>query len=316
MHHIDASQVAARLDRRALIDALDEAFRQPHESFARHHHRVGRSAGSLLIMPAWDDCSALGIKIVTVFPDNARRGLPAVCASYLMLDAATGEPCAIIAGGELTLRRTAAASALASRYLSTPTASRLLMVGTGQLAPHLIESHALVRRLNEVRIWGRRADRAQALAATLATRLATRGIAVAATEDLEASARWADIVSCATLSQQPLILGAWLEAGQHLDLVGAFTPQMCETDDDALARCALYVDTRGGALSEAGEIIGAIERGVIEPSSIQAEFSELAAGVFARRHPDDITLFKSVGAALEDLVAAKLVLSNLVTAKN
>ena len=254
-------------------------------------------------MPAWDR-AALGIKIVTVFPDNARRGLPAVCASYLMLDAATGEPRALLDGSELTLRRTAAASALASRYLSSPDAARLLMVGTGKLASHLIESHALVRPITEVRIWGRRTARALELSACLNE----RGLKVQVSEDLEESVRWADIVSCATLSQQPLVKGAWLRPGQHLDLVGAFTPQMCETDDVAIARGALYVDTRAGAMSESGEIIGALERGVIQPSAIRAEFSDLRGGSFARQRPEDITIFKSVGTALEDLVAAKLVL--------
>jgi alanine dehydrogenase len=311
MQHIDAAQVAACLDRRALIDALDQAFRQPHEVAARHHHRLESgsadpNAGTLLIMPAWDAAS-LGIKIVTVFPDNARRGLPAVSASYLMLDAVTGEPRALLDGSELTLRRTAAASALASRYLSCPDAARLLMVGTGKLASHLIESHALVRPITEVRIWGRRAERARQIAALLGT----RGFRVEATEDLEGSVHWADVVSCATLSQQPLVKGAWLKPKQHLDLVGAFTPQMRETDDEAIARGALYVDTRAGALSDSGEIIGALERGVIQPSAIQAEFSDLRGGSFARRRPEDITIFKSVGTALEDLVAAKLVLDSV-----
>jgi ornithine cyclodeaminase len=316
MQHIDSSQVAARLDRRTLIEALDQAFRGPHEVPARHHHGIapacdpagsahGRSEGTLLLMPAWD-ASALGIKVVTVFPDNARRGLPAVCASYLLLDAATGEPRAIIDGGELTLRRTAAASALASRYLSSPGTSRLLMIGTGRLAPHLIESHALIRPLNEIRIWGRRAERARELAVSLVE----RGFAVEATEDLEGSVRWADLISCATLSHEPLVRGSWLRAGQHLDLVGAFTREMREADDETIARCALYVDTRAGALAESGEIIGAIERGAIDASAIRAELADLALGSFARRHRDEITVFKSVGTALEDLAAAKLVLAS------
>jgi alanine dehydrogenase len=314
MLQIDAAQVAARLDRRALIDALDDAFRRPHQVPERQHYAIdaaqpGQSSGTLLMMPAWDTGpvpgvgAALGIKVVTVFPDNALRGLPTVCASYLLLDAATGQARAIIDGGELTLRRTAAASALASRHLSSPDAARLLMVGTGMLAPHLVESHVLVRQVREVRIWGRRADRAQQLAASLAR----TGLSVEATEDLEASTRWADIVSCATLSQQPLVLGAWLRPGQHLDLVGAFTPQMREADDEAIARCALYVDTRSGAMSESGEITGAIARGIIDQNAIRAEFADLSAGTFARRDPRAITLFKSVGTALEDLVAAKLV---------
>jgi alanine dehydrogenase len=315
MQQLDAAQVAARLDRRTLIDALDDAFRKPHQVPARQHYDVtpahigpghaGQSGGSLLVMPAWDEGTALGIKIVTVFPDNALHGLPSVCASYLMLDATTGQARAIIDGAELTLRRTAAASALASRYLSSPDASRLLMVGTGKLAPHLIDSHALVRPLREVRIWGRRPERARQLAASLAR----PGLSIEAAADLEGSARWADIVSCATLAQQPPVLGAWLRPGQHLDLVGSFMPQMREVDDEAIARCALYVDTRTGALSESGEIVGAIARGIIDPSAIRGELSDLPAGLFQRQDPRAITLFKSVGTALEDLVAAKLVLA-------
>jgi ornithine cyclodeaminase len=309
MQQLDATQVAARLDRRTLIDALDAAFRKPHRIPDRHHHRIeptqtGGSGGSLLLMPAWDPGGALGIKVVTVFTDNAQRGLPAVHASYLLLDATTGQARALLDGGELTLRRTAAASALASRYLAAADAERLLLVGTGRLAPHLIESHLLVRPIREVRIWGRRAAPANALAQSLQR----PGLSISVTDDLQAATRWADIVSCATLSHQPLVLGAWLKAGQHLDLVGAFTPQMREVDDEAIARCALYVDTRAGALAESGEIIGALERGVIAQGAILAEFSELRAGTFKRPSDGAITVFKSVGTALEDLVAAQLVL--------
>jgi len=309
MQIFDASQVAARLDRRTLIDALDEAFRQAHQVPERQHYRIEGPSGSggggtLLFMPAWNPGGALGIKVVTVFPDNAQRGLPSVNASYLLLDAATGQPRALLDGGELTLRRTAAASALASRYLASPDAQRLLLVGTGRLAPHLVESHLLARPIREVRIWGRRAERAQALAASLQR----NGLLVSVAENLEASTHWADIVTCATLSHEPLVRGAWLRPGQHLDLVGAFTPQMREVDDEAIARCALYVDTRAGALSESGEIIGALARGAIDRSAILAEFSDLPAGRFTRHDPRAISVFKSVGSALEDLVAAQLVL--------
>jgi ornithine cyclodeaminase len=179
------------------------------------------------------------------------------------------------------------------------------MVGTGQLAPHLIESHARVRPIREVRIWGRRSERARAVAASLQS----PQLRVEAVDDLEAAVRWADIVSCATLSQQPLVRGAWLRAGQHLDLVGAFNPQMCEADDEAVARAELYVDTRVGALAESGEIVGAIARGVIGPQAVRAELSELQSGRFKRSHPGAITLFKSVGTALEDLAAAELAIA-------
>jgi ornithine cyclodeaminase len=307
---LDASQVAARLDRLPLIDALDAAFRGDHSAPERQHYALptpasGERAGTLLVMPAWRGGS-LGIKLVTVFPDNARHGLPAVSATYVLLDAATGESRAILDGAELTLRRTGAASALASRHLSSAAASRLLMVGTGRLAPHLIESHVLVRPIREVRIWGRDPDRARTVAAALATTMARSSVSITATDDLQAATRWADIVSCATLSQRPLVLGAWLDAGQHLDLVGAFTPDMCEVDDEAVARCEIHVDTRSGALREAGELIGAIRRGVIDSGALRSELADLATGGFRRSAPHSITLFKSVGSALEDLVAAEL----------
>jgi ornithine cyclodeaminase len=179
------------------------------------------------------------------------------------------------------------------------------MVGTGQLAPHLIESHVRVRPIREVRIWGRRSERARAVAASLHS----PQLRVEAVDDLEAAVRWADIVSCASLSQQPLVRGAWLRAGQHLDLVGAFNPQMCEADDEAVARAELYVDTRVGALAESGEIVGAIARGVIGPQAVRAELGELQSGRFKRSHPAAITLFKSVGTALEDLAAAELAIA-------
>jgi len=309
MIQLDASSVAARLDRRALIDALDAAFREPHVVPGRMHceveaARAGSRAGTLLVMPAWTVGGSLGIKVATVFPDNAAHGLPAVAATYLLLDARTGQPRALLDGAELTLRRTGAASALASRYLSRPGAARLLMVGTGKLAPHLIESHAAERPIREVKVWGRHFERAQAVAASLDA--AERRVEAA--RDLEAAVRWADIVCCATLSQRPLVLGAWLRPGQHLDLVGAFTPQMCECDDDAVARAELFVDTRVGALAESGEITGALARGAIDRSAVRGELADLGTARFARSDARAITLFKSVGCALEDLIAAELAL--------
>ncbi len=308
MLQLDASALAACLDREALIDALDAAFRGSIVVPPRQQYAIpaaGARDGTLLVMPAWQAGASLGIKLVTVYPDNARQGLPAVAATYVLLDASTGVPRALLDGEELTLRRTGAASALASRYLSAPQASRLAMVGTGRLAPHLIESHARVRPIREVRIWGRRSERARAVAASLRS----PQLRVEAVDDLEAAVRWADVVSCATLSQQPLVRGDWLHAGQHLDLVGAFNPQMCEADDAAVARAELYVDTRAGALVESGELVGALARGVIGPQAVRAELSELASDRFKRSHPAAITLFKSVGTALEDLAAAELALA-------
>jgi alanine dehydrogenase len=276
---------------------------------ARQSYAVGdqsNPAAALVIMPAWQSNAAIGVKLVTVFPNNSTRGEPAVQATYTLFDAATGTPRAILDGTELTLRRTAAASALAARYLARPEATRLLMIGTGSLAPHVIESHAAVRQIRRVRIWGRRPERATAVASSLAG----RPYEIEAVADLESAVAWADIISCATLAAEPLLRGAWLRPGQHLDLIGSFTPQMREADDEALVRAAIYVDTRAGALAESGELVHAVAAGLISTADIRGELSELARGsVVGRREPGEITLFKSVGCALEDLAAAELAVS-------
>ena len=304
MRSIDAATLAALLDRRVLIEALDRAFAAGADVPPRAHHDTGGAGrpGTLLVMPAWSRTS-IGVKLVTVHPDNATRGEPAVHAAYALFDAATGAPRAVIDGTELTRRRTAAVAALAARYLAPPDAERLLMVGTGSLAPHVIESHALVRPIRAVRIWGRR----RARAAAIAERVAGRGFEVAVADDLAEAVGWADIVSCATLAAEPVVRGAWLRPGQHVDLIGAYTPQMRELDDAGLRRARIYVDTRAGALAESGELVQALAAGVLAPADLCGELSDLAAGrVTGRRDPREITVFKSVGTALADLAAAEL----------
>ncbi len=307
MLNLDATALAARLPRSGLIEALAAAFRDGCVAPARLHYDIGGIGGgrSLLLMPAWRADRSIGIKLVTVVPDNADRGLPAVHAGYVLFDAVTGEIRAILNGSELTLRRTAAASALAARYLASPSAWRLLMVGAGQLAPHVVLTHTLVRPISQVQIWARRPERAQVLAASLSR----SGLDVGVCANLEEGVRWADIVSTATLSREPLIEGRWLRPGHHLDLIGAFRPDMREADALALQRAAVFVDTRVGALAESGELVQSLANGDIGPEHIRGELSELVRGsVDGRCSANDITLFKSVGCALEDLAAAELAL--------
>lgn len=307
MQTFSAKQVAEALSYDQLIDALDEAFRTGAVVPDRVHHNMEIDNGhnaTLLLMPAWQTGGSLGVKIATVYPDNARLNLSAVHASYFLMDAATGAPRAVLDGSELTLRRTACASALASRYLSREGASDLLMVGTGKLAPHLVAAHTAVRKLDRIVVWGRREEAARELADALIHVDAK----VEVSANLEKAAQQADIISCATLANEPLICGAWLSGGTHLDLVGSFTEDMREADDDAVRRARVFVDTYNGALSEAGELVQAIRRGVISRSDIVADLAELAGGKVSGRTSDaDITLFKSVGTALEDLAAAELV---------
>jgi ornithine cyclodeaminase/alanine dehydrogenase-like protein (mu-crystallin family) len=207
-------------------------------------------------------------------------------------------------GSRLTLWRTAAASALAARYLARPSARRLLLVGTGALAPFLVRAHAAVRPIEEIAIWGRRPDAAEALAAAMRT----QGLSALRAENLPDAVGAADIISCATLSPTPVVSGDWLSPGSHLDLVGAFTPTTREADDAAVRRARLFVDTRAGALHEAGDLVMPLQTGVITQSDIVADLFELCGGRSrGRGSADEITLFKSVGTALEDLAAAILV---------
>lgn len=305
MLNLDRAEIASRLPRRTLIERLERAFAADSCAPVRQRYEIdgAQSGKTLLTMPAWQANGVIGVKLVTVFADNATRNLPAVHSCYVLFDADSGAVRAMLDGHELTLRRTGAASALAARYLARADASRLLMVGTGELAPHLVLSHAEVRPLEEVLVWGRRVEKARETAAALAG----HDFKVEVCTDLESGVASADIISCATLSQAPLIRGRWLRPGQHLDLVGAFRPDMREVDDEALQRCELYVDTRAGALAEAGEFVQAIAAGAIKPDDVRGELSQLArATQKGRSDPAAITLFKSVGTAIEDLAAAEL----------
>jgi ornithine cyclodeaminase len=256
-------------------------------------------------MPAWttrEKARFVGAKILTVYPENTKRGLASTTATYFLMSGETGFPLAGFDGHELTVWRTAAASALASRYLSRTDAKRLLIVGAGTLPPHLVRAHASVRPIAEIAIWNRTAARAEKLAAELCA----EQFNAKAVTDLEAAAREADIISCATLSTEPLIKGDWLKAGAHLDLVGGFTPAMREADDQAAARTRVYVDTRA-ALKEAGDIARPLQCSALREQDIQGDLSELCRNkVKGRGSASEITLFKSVGSAIEDLAAAIL----------
>lgn len=308
---IDASAVHAALDWQVLIDALRATFRAGGNTPLRASYPVTPEGDRLLLMPAWDE-SSLGVKIVTVFPRNPARGLASVSALYLLLDAASGHPLALIDGETLTLRRTAAASALASLYLSRPDSRTLLAVGPGRLAPHLVAAHCAVRPIARVLVWGRDRARAEALAAALAR----DGFPAEPCAGLDAGLAVADIVTCATTAHEPVVRGALVRPGTHVDLVGAFTPEMRESDDALIAKASVFVDTRAGALREAGDLLHAIDAGAIGREHVRAELAELCTGRHAgRQAPGEVTVFKSVGTALEDLCAARLVFERAVSSR-
>lgn len=298
-----ADEVHAALDYAQLAEALARAFAAGAQVPIRHAHRLGE-ADTLLLMPAWSE-AALGVKLVTVMPGNAARGAGTVQAIYVLLDRLTGEPRALLDGEALTLRRTASASALAARYLAREDAQNLLMVGAGRLAPHLACAHYALRpSLRRVFVWARNPAQAQSAAQWLRD----LGLPAQAAEHLEPAVRESQIISCATTATAAVVHGAWIEPGTHLDLVGGFRPSMREVDDAAAARARIVVDTYAGALAEAGDLIAPLASGAISRAAIVAELAELVRGErTGRTTAAEITLFKSVGTALEDLAAAALV---------
>ena len=297
-----SAETHAALPWAGLADALQAAFVRGAQVPLRHAHALS-PAYTLLLMPAWDD-RLLVTKVVTVIPGAEST----VQATVLAVDRATGEPLALLDGEAVTLRRTAAASALAARHLARPDADRLLVVGTGRLAGWMARAHAALRPgLAQVAVWGRRGQAAQALAAALAD----EGLPARAVEPagLERAVRDASLVCCATTAAEPVVRGAWLAPGTHLDLVGAFQPAMREVDDEAVRRARIVVDTLAGALAEGGDLVQPLQRGVIGREAIVGDLAGLLRGAFrGRRDAREITLFKSVGTALEDLAAARLVI--------
>ena len=304
---ITDEQVRSALPWRAAVESLRAGFAGGSTATVpqRHHHAMSdaEDAPTLLLMPAWSH-SYVGIKIVAVFPSNRGTDVPTINGNYLLMDGATGVPLAVLDGGELTARRTAAASVLAATLLSRPESSRLVVVGAGRLAGNLARAYAEHFALTDIAVWNHRPAGAERLAAELAG----DGLPASATTELPSAVADADIVTTATLSSEPVVRGAWLAPGTHLDLVGAFTPTMREADDDAIRMAEVFVDTMTGALKEAGDIVQPLQSGVLSVDDIRGDlFALCTAPSPPTRRPGEITLFKSVGHALEDLVTAATV---------
>jgi len=312
MQIINKEQVDQLLDYPDLIETLRQAFQTDYKVPPRPHYTVANPHASkpskLLLMPAWEEGSFLGVKTIIVAPENSKYDLPAVQGTYILYDADKGVPLLSIDAPSLTTRRTAATSALASSYLSRHDSESLLMIGTGALAPELIAAHAAVRPIKQVFIWGRNFAKADALA----RQLSTPQLKVNATPTIPEVIHRVDIISCATLSPTPLVEGKWLLPGQHLDLVGAYLPDTREADDEAIQRASVFVDSRETAPVEVGEILTPLQNKVIQPADLLADLFELCLEKHTgRQSAEEITLFKSVGLALEDLAAARLIYEKL-----
>jgi ornithine cyclodeaminase/alanine dehydrogenase-like protein (mu-crystallin family) len=293
-----------------VVAALEAAFRAYAAGACTVPPRAALPAGEdgiLLLMPAVNraaDAAALGTKLVTVYAGNRARGHPTLYASYLLLDRASGRPLAVLEGTHLTAVRTGAASALAARYLARSDARRVACFGSGVQAAFQLAALATVRRLERVVVVGRDPARAARFAAAASARL---GLPVEVGRDPRAAVRAADLVTCATTSPTPVVFGADLQPGTHVDAVGAFRPTDRELDTDAVRRARVVVDTYAGSLEEAGDVLIPLEEGAIERRHVTAELADLVTGARpGRTRADEITLFKSVGFALEDLATARL----------
>jgi ornithine cyclodeaminase len=312
---IDAESVHRLLDYAPLVEALAAAHREAPplvgRSLLEPPPGAGRVGEGFLVLPAWAHGRAFGVKMVTIVPGNAdlADGPPTVQAVYQLFEGVTGRPVAVIDGTALTLRKTAADSGLGAKLLARDDVRTLLMIGAGALAPHLIGAHLAVRpSLERVLIWNRSApwrDR-------LLERLARQGVPAEASDDLEAAVRAADVISAATLASEPLVRGAWLRPGTHVDLVGAYTPTMREADDEAMRRARVHVDYRGSTIGESGELIQPIASGAITEQDVLGDLFDLCQGrTPGRRAADEITLFKNGGGSHLDLFTAEFLLRRL-----
>lgn len=298
----DTHEVARRLPFGALITALGAAFREGAVVVPdRGHHDIPELPGSLLLMPAWRPDTYVGVKIVNVRPANGDRGLPAVSSTYLLSRAVTGELVALLDGDELTRRRTVATSALAASLLARPEARVHLVIGAGAVGSMLPWAYREVLPIEHTLVNSRNLDHAR----ELVDELVAHGFSAEVARDRRAAVAVADVVSSATLATEPLIEDAWVRPGTHVDLIGSFTPDMREVDDALVSRAVVVVDTLQAL--ESGDLRSAIASGLVDAGGIETLESLCNGNARGRSNSTDVTLFKSVGTALEDLCAAELV---------
>jgi ornithine cyclodeaminase/alanine dehydrogenase-like protein (mu-crystallin family) len=305
MQFFDQAAVAQALPYPALIAALARGLQEPIESPLRSHFEPNGDASTVLIMPAWKAQQMMGVKLVSIWPGNSALGKSAVSGVYVLISCADGQAQAVLDGTELTLRRTAAAAALAATRLARTSSQTLAILGTGSLSAPLALAHTSVMDFKRVLVWGRSLGKAQAVV----QHLASQGVHALAMDDLQATLAQADVVAAASTATTPFIRADWVRPGTHLGLVGAFTPTMAEAEPALMPRAQLFADNREAVLQKGGELLQAIQKGLVPASAIEAELGELAAQpARAWRQSDEaITVFKSVGFAALDLIAAEMV---------
>jgi ornithine cyclodeaminase/alanine dehydrogenase-like protein (mu-crystallin family) len=301
---VDAESLARALPMTAAIDALEAAFgaaRLPEAPLRRH---VETRAGTVLLMPAFGD-HGVGVKLVTLTPSNPEHGLPFIHAVYALFEPKTQAPAALLDGAALTALRTAAVSGLATRHLARSDASRLALFGAGVQARSHLRAMLAVRPIEDVVVVSRTPERATALAREASE--AGMNARVGGPDDVSER----DLVCTCTTSGTPVFDGSLLEQGTHVNAVGAYRPDLRELDTKTIERARVVVETREAAMEEAGDLLIAMKEGAIGEDHVVADLSEVLRGVIVRRSDEDVTVFKSVGVAFEDLVVARAAVDRL-----
>lgn len=304
----DAETVHRLLDYPYLIDALHQAHRETPPDAAHIVSTEPQGGSNLFVtLVGWKRSAGIAVKMVGVFAGNLALDPPQASVQGLvaLFDPDTGGPRLVADGEAMTFRKTAADSALGARLLARADSRTLLVVGAGGLAPHVVRAHLAARpSLRHVLIWNRTHERAADLAAALTADNSLPGVTIAATRDLDGAVSQADIISCVTMAKEPLVKGSLLKPGAHLDLIGAYLPDMREADDDAMARGSVFVDCRD-AMKGTGELSRPVAAGVIGWDDIRADHYKLCQGTHpGRRSETEITVFKNVGGGHLDLFAA------------
>ncbi len=293
---VDADELRRLVPCEAAVDALEIAFRDQDPAATPPRSSLETANGSLLLMPAFD-ANTVGVKLLTLTPDNVARGVPYIQAVYVVFDTETQAPAAVIEGSALTAIRTAAVSALATRWLAPSDARRLVIFGAGVQAAAHLESMRAVRPIEDLMVVSRTAASADALAG------AARAVGITAAVGDPDAVSDADIVCVCTTSSTPVFDGRRLREGCHVNAVGAFRADARELDEEAVREAGIVVETRDAAVSEAGDLVMAF--GADTRARIDADLQELVRGASIEgRH----TVFKSVGLAFEDLVIARAAL--------
>jgi ornithine cyclodeaminase/alanine dehydrogenase-like protein (mu-crystallin family) len=307
---IGREEIRRRLTFPRLVAAMEESHRRPPIEI--HDHLMGGERALFFVRSAADHGHAFGAKLITSFPGNAdpaksAAGLPAVQGVYVLLDGTDGRPLAVMDGTEITWWKTAADSALGAKLLAPAAPETLLAVGAGAMAAWLVRAHLSVRpSIRRILLWNRTAERA----ARLRDRLRAEGLAADIAEDLEAAVRQAQIITSVTRSHEPLIRGAWLGEGTHLDLVGGYTPQTREADDEAARRARIFVDRRESAFHGVGDILQPIASGAIRKEDVLGDLYDLVGRkVPGRRDAREITLYKNAGGGHLDLMTAQAIMA-------